>query len=120
MSVIVLLVAFCGHRLLRLHGIVTSRHRLYLDGVKWSGRDLRTASLYDASLRRAQLVNCDLRGTDLRNADLGEADLDGADLRDAKLQGVNLKGASYTDRTRWPAGFDPRTHGAVTICAVPP
>lgn len=34
------------------------------------------------------------------------------DLTAANLSGVRLDGATYDRLTRWPAGFDPATHGA--------
>jgi uncharacterized protein YjbI with pentapeptide repeats len=43
-------------------------------------------------------------------ATLMEANLTGADLT-----GARMHGAYYDAHTRFPAGFDPRAHGAVLV-----
>lgn len=91
---------------------------------------LQRAILHDANLAGARLNRCRFEGADLRDArldnsvlkraefnaaDLGGAHLTNADLRDAKIAGAILpagpllEGARYTDKTTWPAGFDPRS-----------
>lgn len=57
--------------------------------------------------------------------DLTSADVTGADFRSAVLVGARmeclglaearLEGAAYDGGTRWPDGFDPAAHGAVSI-----
>jgi uncharacterized protein YjbI with pentapeptide repeats len=61
----------------------------------------------------ADLRYADLRGADLTETELNQADLRGTNLAGAKLDGAKLAGAVYDRHTRWPAGFDPRKHGAV-------
>ena len=61
--------------------------------------------------------NADLRDVPAVSADFRDADLTDADLRGAELSGADLAGAVLTgvvcDRyTGWPAGFEPRGHGA--------
>jgi hypothetical protein len=80
------------------------------------GADLRGANLKGADLRRANLCFARLRGANLRNADLH---LEGADLVGAAMEGTLLTGARYgiryDNRTQWPEGFDPQSHGAVQV-----
>src|SRR2546423_14368210 len=64
------------------------------------------------------LAGADLRGlnlwaADLRRSDLRGADLSGANLGGALLGGADLAGAIYDLRTIWPAGFNPKAHGAL-------
>ena len=85
--------------------------------AKLRDADLRNAHLQGAYLDRADLRDADLWGASLQNASLGKIShgttLAGADLRGADLSGVYLTGTRYDSRTRWPAAFDPRQHGAV-------
>jgi hypothetical protein len=98
-----------------------------LDRAQLSETDLRDADLSDASLRGADLrgaklaivglMKVDLRDADLREARIVDSDLDGADLTGAKLEGIYLGKEQvyptwYNKKTRWPAGFDPKAHGA--------
>jgi Pentapeptide repeats (8 copies) len=84
---------------------------------------LRGADLDGANFREANLRGADLRGAFLDGADLTGSDLRGADLRDTKLEfdrlliiwGIRFRHARYDASTRWPAGFDPRAHGAVKV-----
>jgi len=100
------------------------------ESVILSGADLTEATLTRARLVRAQLVNARLSRADLTGATLREASLSGArlngavltnanlvgaDLHGADLTAAQLAGARYDGRTRWPAGFDPREHGAVLV-----
>jgi uncharacterized protein YjbI with pentapeptide repeats len=91
------------------------------------------APLQEAILEEADLSGADLRGADLRKAYLGGANLAGTDLRGADLRvsswwevswgdgrivpqtTTDLTGARYDAQTRWPAGFDPRKHGAIPV-----
>lgn len=86
--------------------------------------DLRGARLVEAVLNAADLTKADLRGANLRkaqaqnttfrDADLRGADLRGADLGSAVLRGARLEAAVASDRTRWPAAFDPKAAGVTT------
>jgi hypothetical protein len=58
------------------------------------------------------LAKVDLSGRDLRGADLTGVDLRGTDLRGAVLEGAVLAEVRWDGATCWPAGFDPRAHGA--------
>jgi uncharacterized protein YjbI with pentapeptide repeats len=71
---------------------------------------LAGAALFGKDLRGAVLAGADLRGADLTGKDLR-----GANLTGAWLEGANLRGALYDRSTRWPAGFDPRAHGAILV-----
>lgn len=68
-------------------------------------------NLEGADLTGAYLVGADLRRANLKRADLTLADLRGADLEGACLEGTNFRLASYSSKTRWPAGFRPELHG---------
>jgi hypothetical protein len=50
----------------------------------------------------------------LAGADFSQVDLS-ADPGDAGAGPPDLRGAHYDARTRWPAGFDPKRHGAVRV-----
>jgi hypothetical protein len=58
------------------------------------------------------LLQTDLRGRDLRDADFTGAVLRGVGFRTSRLDGARFYGATFDARCRWPAGFDPREHGA--------
>jgi hypothetical protein len=73
---------------------------------------LQGADLQGALLQGACLIDAHLQGTILAGAQLQEAQLQGAELTDADLRDADLQDARYDLRTRWPAGFDPRQHGA--------
>ncbi len=49
----------------------------------------------------------------LQDADLRYARLDDANLHLANLIDADLTGATYTDDTRWSAGFNPERAGAI-------
>ena len=83
-----------------------------LSGADLQYAVLRGADLHQADLRLADLAGADLRGADLRGVNLRGADLRGTDLREARLYRADLNHAIYDARTRWPAGFDPRSCGA--------
>ena len=106
---------------LRVYWITKKQHSqpellgVVIPGSPDKGPQLRTARLRRARLSGHALRNADLRGADLREADLSRADLAGADLTGAKLAGARLEGAHYDSHTRWPAGFDPRQHGAMLV-----
>jgi hypothetical protein len=73
---------------------------------------LQGANVQGALLQGACLIDAHLQGAILAGAQLQEAQLQGAELTDADLRGADLQDAQYDLRTRWPAGFDPRQHGA--------
>jgi hypothetical protein len=75
----------------------------------------RTAKLHPLALRGQDLRREDLSGACLVNTDLSDTDLRGADLSGADLENACLRGALYDGQTRWPAGFDPKRHGAVNV-----
>jgi uncharacterized protein YjbI with pentapeptide repeats len=106
---------------------------------------LAGAQLFEADLHGANLCGANLRGADLTHACLNGATLAGADLRGVcfddtpmgltyvdfllldkvtgrwrsvppvTLMNVDLRGARYDRTTRWPAGFDPKRHGAILV-----
>ncbi|MGD2060243.1 MAG: pentapeptide repeat-containing protein, partial [Acidimicrobiia bacterium] len=85
-----------------------------------SQSNLSGADLSDARLDFADMSGCDMRGVDLSGASLVETSLWNADLRGADLSRcknivmANLRRARYDRSTRWPAGFDPSSQGAVS------
>jgi Pentapeptide repeats (8 copies) len=88
-----------------------------LRGARLSGADLREAilagaDLTGASLCHAALSQSDLTGARLQNADLRRASLWRTRFADADLTGTLLANAQYTQRIRWPEGFDPQASGA--------
>jgi hypothetical protein len=101
------------YRLEKKRGIQTDMRSVVLPRDPQQGPQLRGAKLRRAVLVHATLRGADLRGADLIGADLRGADLSGADLTGARLADANLTGACYNSHTRWPAGFDPRQHGAM-------
>lgn len=108
-------------------------HATYLDcdlaGSCFVGADLRGANLMgsclrEADLRGANLTSANLAGVALDGANLTSANLAGASLANADLRGADLRmsaGLSSADlsrakanwATKWPKGFDPRSHGLV-------
>lgn len=84
-----------------------------LRGARLVLTDLRDADFTEADLREANLRKADARGAVFHRADLRLADLRGADLSMADLTGARVAGALASDRTRWPAGFDPSSLGVV-------
>lgn len=77
-----------------------------LVGANFRGLDLSRSQLEGADLGRACLVGASLKYRNLRGANLR-----GADLSDADLSGADFSGATASERTVWPAGFDPETRG---------
>jgi hypothetical protein len=127
----VIVLAGIGRLFMRLRPIWLAKY--HGEGADLHGALLLGAPLAGANLQFADLRNADLRGADLQGAFLGGALLEGADLRGAQLHGVTLcpaypdvkaarlnkylsgwlKSAYYDAHTRWPAGFDPKRHGAM-------
>lgn len=87
----------------------------------------RNSDLRGAHFDGARLTLCNFRGADLSGCDFREARLLGCDFRRADFGGhhtswlgrhtdtllADLRGCRYDAQTRWPAGFDPRTLGAI-------
>jgi len=102
-----------------------------LRGVELYGANLLGASLTGVNLSGAKLYGVKLAGANLFNADLSSAilnstDLDRANLRQANLYGTDLStvhnlnradlnGAWYSDKTKWPDGFEPDEAGALLV-----
>ncbi|MFF8452178.1 pentapeptide repeat-containing protein [Streptomyces leeuwenhoekii] len=84
-----------------------------LRGARLVVADLRDTDFTEADLREANLRKADARGAVFRRADLRLADVRGADFSTADLAQARLAGALASDRTRWPAGFDPSSMGVV-------
>jgi hypothetical protein len=77
-----------------------------------AGVDLRNAEWFGANLHGAHLLACDFRGADLRSADLRGVEIWDCDFAGADLTDADLTGATYSGNNWWPAGFDPKAHGA--------
>ncbi|MFJ8951087.1 pentapeptide repeat-containing protein [Streptomyces sp. NPDC102381] len=84
-----------------------------LRGAKMVETDLRDADFTETDLRESNLRKADARGAVFHRADLRMADLRGADLSTAHLVEARLVGALASERTRWPADFDPTAAGVV-------
>lgn len=77
--------------------------------------DLSGAYLEGAILMHANLMGANLTWANLIGANLTWANLSGANLSDANLSVASLNEAKYTATTKWPADFDPTSHGAILI-----
>lgn len=77
------------------------------------------SSFQGANLRRAKLEgsyeSADFRGADLTGADLSNTNLRGANFAGAILDYANFDKALYTNRTKWPEGFDPTKNGSFDV-----
>jgi hypothetical protein len=80
---------------------------LDLLGAEWCGVDLGGARLVYCDFSRA-----DLRRAELRRSQIYACSLGGADLTDADLTGAKVYSSTFDRSTRWPAGFNPKAHGA--------
>ena len=95
-----------------------------LQNADFSGANFQDTDLGNSSLQNSKLIGANLRGAkgigDVLKADLREADLRGAVFTCTAyyMEGSNLKGARYDDTTKWPAGFDFASSGAVKAKAV--
>lgn len=106
----------------------------FLFGAQLAGANFKRADLYSASFTEANLDGANFEGaqmqganltdtscvgTSFRNADLGRDSfggstrLQGANLTKAILNRAKLEGAEYDDRTLFPKGFYPASHGMV-------
>lgn len=74
--------------------------------------DFRGANLAGSDLHGVCLIGTTLKGANLTGANLSHSDLCGADMRGV-LRKCTLTGASYDRATKWPAGFNPKEHGAI-------
>jgi uncharacterized protein YjbI with pentapeptide repeats len=74
---------------------------------------LTNADLQFAQFRQANLAGANLAHTALQFAQFSRANLAGANLQGAQFFFTNLTDARYDARTRWPATFNPRKHGAI-------
>jgi uncharacterized protein YjbI with pentapeptide repeats len=77
--------------------VYTDLNEADLNGVNFSGADLRIAHLRRANLFRADLRGANLSGADLSDANLREANLSEADLTKANLNGAMLSNAFVRD-----------------------
>lgn len=96
-----------------LTGVTLSGSNLL--GANLSGADLVWAQLVGAEFIKSELSGAYLTGADLTDADFSGANLSAADIYGAVLDGVKLKGAMYSNKTRWPDGFDPIAAGAILV-----
>lgn len=116
-------------------------HRAVVDGLSMAGADLREADFSDSDLYWLDLYMADcigacfrdgrFEGASFKNACLEPADFTGAvierdrlgnpstfahaDLSEANFEGAHLSGVEYDDRTVFPSGFEPTSHGMVLI-----
>jgi uncharacterized protein YjbI with pentapeptide repeats len=80
--------------------------RAQLQGAILDGANLQDAVLVAAQLQGAKLYGAQLRGANLWGAQLQGAHLDGARLENAHADPMT---------TEWPAGFDARRAGTITV-----
>lgn len=98
--------------------------------VVMRGVALMNATFIGAELKEADLTNVVAIGADFSEADLSMSDLQGADIGSACFEKTNLCGvnlavkkigeavffnATYDDKTIWPEGFNPESHGAIKV-----
>lgn len=114
------------------------RSATFAQGADFSGSDMTGVDLYWATLIECKLSHCllsasclqgcNLTRSDFSNADLRKAQLDfnalgtltrleGADFSGAQLAGAVFTRATYDDLTRFPATFNPASHGMIYISA---
>ncbi len=80
-----------------------------LDGANFENANLQGTILIEASC-----VGTNFQGANLGRDNLGgSSQLQGADLTAAILKGAQLEGAEYDEKTLFPEGFDPRSHGMI-------
>ena len=77
--------------------------------------DLRFVNLY-----KAQIWKSDLSHADMRSVRLEAATIMGCDLHEADLANIKLEECHYDAATKWPTGFDPRSHGAILSITLSP
>jgi len=78
-----------------------------IDSSNFSHANMRKAMLYEA-----QITKCSFGNANLESADFRGAQIEDSDLSHCELSGARLDRCQYDSKTRWPAGFDPREHGA--------
>ncbi len=83
-----------------------------LERIRFIGCNFRNVCGRSSGLRGSGFYNCDMRGIDLRGADLRGSSLYGVNLTGANLAFADLASSDYSAETRWPAGYEPRNHGA--------
>lgn len=83
--------------------------------TRFDEASLRGAFLSDSTCFAATFDGADLSGADLRRVDFRHASFCRADLTGAQVDEAHFDGARYDGKTRWPAGFEPRTRGAMFI-----
>lgn len=91
-----------------------------LNVVALLSKDNNSLSTWDdqmegANLEGANLFNADFTDADLSYVNLREANLAKAILCGATLYNTDLRNAKYTERTKWPEGFDPEAAGAIKV-----
>jgi uncharacterized protein YjbI with pentapeptide repeats len=96
-----------------LEGANLSRANLTGSNLSWV--HMWNGNLEGARLHAARLVGADLRGVSLVNTDLTGADLRKAVLAKQGFEPAELTKARYDAGTRWPNGYDPRSHGAIRV-----
>lgn len=89
--------------------------RVDLEGANLVGATLTGSCLSGAKLAGANLASAILNNADLTSADLSHTNLIGASFVGAKLESIIMLRAAYDASTKWPAGYDPRSAGAVWI-----
>ena len=77
--------------------------------------NFKQADLTGGKLGKVNMLGADFEGAILTVADLSNAQLLWSNLAGARLDGANLTDTRYNQHTRWPAGFDPSTTGALKI-----
>lgn len=90
--------------------------KAYLTKVNFQKANLMAANLRGANLVGANLAGADLTGACLEEAllieaNLSQADLSGADLSKAVIFNTYLHQAAYSNKTKFPQGFDPEKAG---------
>ena len=81
-----------------------------LTGAFFDGGDAAHSDFTGANLSSAVFAHVRLESVSFRGSNL-----DDSDFSLAAVSGALLEGAIYTPSTRWPAGFDPGSSGAILV-----
>jgi len=85
------------------------------DHAKMVGVDMSGAVVVGASFTKANLTMSSLKGADVGGACFKGTDLSGANVDVKRIGEADFSGAIYDERTIWPIGFDPQSHGAIKV-----
>ncbi len=83
----------------------------YLVEADLNKASLNNANLANSNLKKANLMGAFLLATNLSNVFLSEANLCDTILNGATIDNTHFKGAVYSEKSRFPMGFEPEQFG---------